>query len=164
MDFITTYKTITESDIFKSFIEYNKEAELVAGFFIIDLIQGNNQRSLDYKLKDKIFTFSLNEKDEITMKEDELIQSDKPLEKISLDIKIDLDEIPAIAEKEALKNNIKNKFEKIIAVLQLHEGKDAWNLTCMLDGFVILNIIIDSETGEIIKFDRRFITDFIKKH
>ena len=164
MDFITTYKTITESDIFKSFIEYNKEAELVAGFFIMDLVQGNNQRSLDYKLQDKIFTFSLNEKDEITMKEDELIQSDKPLEKISSDIKIDLDEIPAIAEKEALKNNIKNKFEKIIAVLQLHEGKDAWNLTCMLDGFVILNIIIDSETGEIIKFDRRFITDFIKKH
>jgi len=163
MDFITTYKTITESDIFKSFIEYNKEAELVAGFFIIDLVQGNNQRSLDYKLQEKIFTFSLNEISEITMREDELMQSDKPLEKISPDIKIDLDEIPGIAEKEALKNNIKNKFEKIIAVLQLHEGKDAWNLTCMLDGLVIINILIDSETGEIIKFDKRSITDFIIK-
>jgi|SRR3989344_2932136 len=163
MDFISTYKAITSSEIFRNFIEYNKEAELVAGFFIIDLVKGNNQRSLDYKLQQKIFTFSLDESDEITMREDELIQSDHPLEKISPDIKIDLDEIPGMAEKEALTNNIKNKFQKIIAVLQLHEGKQVWNLTCMLDGFVILNMIVDSETGETIKFDRKSMADFIKK-
>ncbi|MDD5192395.1 MAG: hypothetical protein PHH54_01780 [Candidatus Nanoarchaeia archaeon] len=163
MDFISTYKTIKESEIFKSFIEYNKEAELVAGFFILDLLENNNQRSLDYKLQQKIFTFSLDEAGEITMREDELIESDKPLEKISSDIKIDLDEIPEIAEKQAGINNIKNKFQKIIAVLQLHEGKQVWNLTCMLDSFVILNIIIDSETGDTLKFDKRSVMDFVKK-
>ncbi len=163
MDFITTYQTIISSKIFKNFIQENPDTELVAGFFILDLLQGNNQRSLDYKLQQKIFTFSLNEKDEITMREDELIQSDKPLEKISPDIKIDLDEIPGIAEKAAIDNKITNKFQKIIAVLQLHEGKTAWNLTCMLDSLVILNILVDSETGEIIKFDKKSMADFIKK-
>lgn len=161
--FQETYEIITNSVVFKNFIKENPDAELVAGFFILDLLQGNNQRSLDYKLQQKIFTFSLNENNEITLREDELIQSDKPLEKISPDIKIDLDEIPSMAEKEALSHNVGNKFQKIIAVLQLHEGKEVWNLTCMLDGFVILNILIGSETGEVIKFDRKSMTDFIKK-
>ena len=163
MNFISTYKIIAESDIFKSFIKNNPEAELVAGFFILDLLENNNQRSLDYKIQQKIFTFSLNENNEITMREDELIQSDKPLEKIYSDIRIDLDEVSNIAEKEAIKNNIRNKFQKIIAILQLHEGKEVWNLTCMLDNLIILNIIIDSETREIIKFDRKSMADFIVK-
>ncbi|MDP3027685.1 MAG: hypothetical protein Q8N63_08320 [Nanoarchaeota archaeon] len=163
MDFINTRKTITESPVFKNFIKENPDAELVAGFFIIDLLENSNQRSLDYKIGGKIFTFSLNESDEITMTEDELIQSDKPLEKISPDIKIDLDEVSSIAEKEAIKNNIKNKFQKIIAILQLHERKNIWNLTCMLDNLIILNILIDSETGDIIKFDRKSMADFIVK-
>lgn len=163
MDFINTRKTITESPVFKNFIKENPDAELVAGFFIIDLLENSNQKSLDYKIGGKIFTFSLNESDEITMTEDELIQSDKPLEKISPDIKIDLDEVSSIAEKEAIKNNIKNKFQKIIAILQLHERKNIWNLTCMLDNLIILNILIDSETGDIIKFDRKSMADFIVK-
>lgn len=163
MDFINTHKTIIESPVFKNFIKENPDAELVAGFFIIDLLEDNNQRSLDYKLQQKIFTFSLNNAEEITLREDELIQSDKPLEKISPDIKFDLDEISDIAEKEAIKNNIKNKFQKIIAVLQLYEGRQAWNLTCMLDSLIILNILVDSETGEIIKFDRKSMADFIVK-
>lgn len=163
MDFINTHKTITESPIFNNFIKNNPDAELVAGFFIINLLENNNQRSLDYKIQQKIFTFSLNESNEITMEEDELIQSDKPLEKISSDIKIDLDEVSSIAEKEAIKNNIRNKFQKIIAILQLHEGKNIWNLTCMLDNLIILNILVDSETGEVIKFDRKSMADFIVK-
>ena len=163
MDFINTYKIITESPVFNNFIKENPDAELVAGFFILDLLENNNQRSLDYKVGGKIFTFSLNESNEITMEEDELIQSDKPLEKISPDIKIDLDEVSNIAEKEAIKNNIKNKFQKIIAILQLHEGKEVWNLTCMLDNLIILTILIGSETGGIIKFDRKSIAAFIVK-
>ncbi len=161
--FQETYQTITSSEIFKRFIQENPDAELVAGFFIMDLLDNNNQRSLDYKLQQKIFTFSLNENNEITMREDELIQSDKPLEKISPDIKIDLDDVKSSAEIAALDRKITNKFQKIIAVLQLHEGRQVWNLTCMLDSFVILNIIIDSETREIIKFERKSMADFIKK-
>lgn len=163
MDFISTHQIITKSKIFKSFIKDNPEAELVAGFFILDLLENNNQRSLDYKIQQKIFTFSLNEYNEITFREDELIKSEKPLEKVSSDIKIDLDEIRGIAEKEAEKGSIRNKFQKIIAVLQLNEGKQVWNLTCILEGFVILNIIVDSETGDVIKFDRKSMADFIVK-
>jgi len=169
MNFTTTYKTITSSKIFKDFISENPKAELVAGFFILDLLNNKNEKSLDYKFQNKIFTFSLNENNEITIKEDELIN--KPgipkLTKISPNIKVDLDEIPSIAMKEAEKNNVRNKFQKIIAVLQNHEQEgnkiEIWNLTCVLDGLVILNILINSETGQIIKFERKSMADFIKK-
>ena len=103
MNFINTYNTITSSKVFKEFIKEHEGAELVAGFFIIDLLENNNQKSLDYKSNGKIFTFSLNGNNEIILREDELIQSDKPLLKISANIKIDLDEIPSIAENQAEK-------------------------------------------------------------
>ena len=34
--FQQTYETVTQSKIFKDFIEKNTKAELVAGFFILD--------------------------------------------------------------------------------------------------------------------------------
>ena len=155
MNFKSTYETIKNSSLFKDFIEKNPNAELIAGFFILDFLSNENRRSLDYMQDDKIYTFSLNQSDEITMTEDKLIEQEStqqkltPLTKIN-QIKIDLNEIPDIATKEAENNNVREKFQKIIAVLQNHtqdeENLLIWNLTCMLDGLVILNILVESET------------------
>lgn len=169
MNFTTTYEKITESKIFKNFIAENPKAELVAGFFILDFLSNDSKKALDYKIGNKIITFSLNLQDEIILTEDKLIEQPgiPELTKISPSMRVDLDEIPSLAEKQAEENNIKAKFQKIIAVLQIykHEDKDMqiWNLTCMLDGLIILNILIDSDTGQIIKFERKSLTDFVKK-
>ncbi len=165
MNFTTTFKTITQSKIFQQFQKQHQEAELVAGFFILDFLDSNNQRSLDYKSDSEIFTFSLNQQNEITIKQDKLIKNPKfpELTKISASIKIDLDSIPSIAEQEALNRSIKNKFQKIIAVLQMHNNQQIWNLTCMLEGLIILNILISSDTRDIIKFEKRSLADFVKK-
>jgi len=164
MNFKKTHSTITESKVFKKFKEDNPSSELVAGFFILDLLTNMNQRNLDYRVNDKIFTFSLSEDDEITIKEDKLIEDSKApkLEKIFPEIRIDLDEIPSLAENIALENKVGKRFQKIIAVLQLYQKKMAWNLTCMLDSFVILNIILDANTQEVLKFDKKSMADFIK--
>tara|TARA_Y100000034_G_scaffold124752_1_gene173358 strand:- start:886 stop:1389 length:504 start_codon:yes stop_codon:yes gene_type:complete len=163
--FKQTYETITQSKIFKDFIEKNKDAELIAGFFILDFLSNDTKTSLDYKIDSKIFTFSLNKDNETTVVEDKLI--DKPglpvLTKINPDIKTDLNEIPSIAQKQAEENKITAKFHKIIAVLQNHEDQEVWNLTCMLDQLIILHILINAKTGEIIKFERKNMMDFIRK-
>ncbi|MEK6935272.1 MAG: hypothetical protein AABW67_00635 [Nanoarchaeota archaeon] len=166
MDFKTTFKTITNSDVFLDFKKKYQNAELVAGFFILDFLNNNNnQKSLDYKKGENIYTFSINERKEISLTEDKLIEDNTkpPLTKISSDIIIDLDEIPSIAEQQAEKYNIKSKFQKIIAVLQIYDNKQVWNLTCILEGLIILNILIDSETEEIVKFDRKSMADFVRK-
>ena len=168
MNFKQTLDTVQESKVFQDFKEKNPEAELCAGFFILDFLSNDNKNSLDYKIPntDKIFTFDVKEED-VLIKEDKLItdetNSHPPLSKISPNIKVEVNELKSIVGTEALDKGISAKFNKIIAVLQNYEDKEIWNLTCMLDQLIILNILIDIETGKIIKFERKSMMDLIKK-
>jgi hypothetical protein len=175
--FQQTHEIIENSAVFKKFKQENQDAELVAGFFILDFLSNDNKDSLDYKLpenkEDNIYTFELDKNKEVIMKQDKLINpeiSNQPkLTKILPNIKTDLNEIPSIAQQEAEKNKITSKFHKIIAVLQNYKSENKgreqqiWNLTCMLDQLIILNILINAQTSEIIKFERKSMMDFIKK-
>ena len=143
MNFSEVYEKIESSKIFDRFKLEHPGAELCAGFFILDFIENNNQTALDYKIGDKIFTFSI-ENNEITLKEDQLIQSGRPLRKILPEVKIEVNELKSIAGIRILDEGIKNKLQKIIAVLQMHEMEQVWNLTCMLDGLMIVNMQIES--------------------
>ena len=165
MTFKQTFETIQNSEIFKEFKKKNPKAELVAGIFVIDFLNKEDKKSLDYKKGEEIFTFNINEKNEIEIKEDKLINDPKlpKLTKIKPKVKIEIDELKSIAGTKALAERISAKFQKIIAVLQMYEKKQVWNLTCMLEGLIILQIIIDSETGRIIKFERKSMMDFIRK-
>jgi len=162
------HSTIKSSAVFKKIKQENPNIELVAGFFVLDFISNDEKKSLDYKIPqtDKIFTFELDKNNEVIMKQDKLIDNPNlpKLQKIQPYTKIEIEELRAIAEKQALKHNIQSKFHKIIAVLQMHNTQQVWNLTCMLEGLIILNILIDCDTGYIIKFDKKTMMDFIKKH
>ena len=164
MNFSQLLKKIESSQEFKDFKTNHPSVQLIAGFFIIDLIDTNNQQSLDYSIDDEIFTFSIDD-NRIIIKEDKLIEDPKfkKLTPINKDIKIDTDQLLDIVIKETQKNKINNKLQKIIAVLQKLDNQQVWNLTCMLDGLLILNIIIDSQTELITKFERHSMMDFIKK-
>ena len=167
------YEQITTSDKFKDFIEKNPTAELCAGFFIMDFLSNDNKTALDYKLGNKVFSFNIKDDESIKVIEDELmeLQGRPTLTKINPEAKTELTELRSIAGIAALDNGISSKFNKIIAVLQNNpspennDGKtnQIWNLTCMLDGLIILNILIDTVDGHIIKFERKSMMDMIKK-
>ena len=168
MTFKETLEKIDASEIFQKFKIEHPNAELCAGFFIIDYMSNDSKSSLDYLEGEKVFTFDINtsgDENKIFMKEDKLldIPNTPKLTKIEPRAKVELDELKSIAGTRALDEGIAAKFQKIIAVLQIHEGKQVWNLTCMLEDLVILHVLIDSETGEIIKFERKSFMDFIKK-
>jgi hypothetical protein len=169
MPFQDTYNQITESEVFKKFIQENPEAELCAGFFILDFISNDSKNSLDYKSWDKIFTFDLKDDGFVKLTEDKLIDSPNSPQLLNLIPKVttEVEELKGLAGIEALDRGISAKFNKIIAVLQ-RQSKDnkeiqLWNLTCMLDGLIILNIQINADTGEIIKFERKSMMDLIRK-
>ena len=171
MNFSEIKEKIESSKIFNDFKNQHPGAELCAGFFILDLMSNDNKRTLDYMLENKVFTFSINDNNEITLQEDKIIDlPDRPrltklqnLEKIRLETH----ELKELSEIEAKNQNINSQFNKIIAVLQNHEENNdnrlVWNLTCMLDGLTILHILIDAETKQIIKFEKRNVIDLIKK-
>ncbi|MBT4135897.1 hypothetical protein HOD75_00865 [archaeon] len=165
MNFKETHEIIESSNAFQNFKKQYPDAELCVGFFIRDFVTDEERNSLDYKTEDKIFTFDIKDNNEILQKEDKLIdEGNHPqLKSIKPEVKIEVDELKGLTGTQALDHGISAKFHKIIAVLQNHEDKQVWNLTCMLENLIILHILMDSETGEIIKFERKSMMDMIKK-
>lgn len=156
---------LKKTEQFKIFQKQNPDAFLCAAFIILRLKDqtANNEYSLDYRTKEQIFTFKIPVIGEIIMQKDEIIESAKPLEEINPQINSDIDEIITIVERAFLRNSMKNKLEEIIAVLQNHEGKTIWNLTCMCEGLVIINVHVDAVTGNVTKFEKKNLLDFVKK-
>ena len=167
--FKQTLEKIENSKVFKNFKEKHPNAELCAGFFIIDFLSNDNKKSIDYKTENKIFTFDLNKNDEIFINEDKLIDNaDYPkLMPIKPEAKIEINDLKGIVGIETLERGISAKIHKIVAVLQMHkeadEEKQIWNLTCMLENLIILHILVDAETGKVIKFERKSMMDMIRK-
>ncbi len=170
MGFMHVLNKIESSKVFKNFKEKNPDAELCAGFFVLDFISKDTKQTLDYKLEQgkKVFTFSL-EGEDITVREDELVDAPEKhkLKKIKPSVNVEVEELKSIAGTKKLDEGLASQMHKIIAVLQIyeHEGeeKQVWNLTCMLEGLQILHILIDSDSGDIIKFEKKSMMDFIKK-
>jgi len=165
MKFKEVYEKIQESKIFKNFREKNPDAEFCAGFFVMDYLSNDTKSSVDYKIGEKIFTFDLTKDGDVLIKEDRLMDiPDVPkLTKIKPEVRVELDEIKGIVGIQALDHGISAKLHKIIAVLQEYEGKQTWNLTCVFDQLIILHIIVDSETGKILKYERKSMMDLIRK-
>lgn len=170
MEFKNLLNKIESSKEYESFKKEHPEAEICAGFFILDFLSNDDKSSIDYKDEEKIFTFNI-EKDKIRINEDKLISAPnlQKLDKIDTEIKIDIKEIKNISQKKAQEKGIGAKFNKIIAILQNYTNPEnqekflAWNLTCMLDQLIILHIIIEAKTGNTIKFERKSFMDLVKQ-
>jgi hypothetical protein len=162
-----TLEILRGSEEFNKFQEENPDGEMCAGFFIVDFFGNDNKRSIDFKCKDKVFTCSLRDDDSVKIQEDKLVEvkgtNFPELQTIDYKINIDVEEAIGIAKTRTLDEGIAAKYNKAIAVLQKHEGKQIWNITGMLDGLIILHILINADTGEIDKFERKSMMDLIKK-
>lgn len=162
---LSTLEKIESSNEFKQFKKQHPDAYFSVGFFVLDYEQNSNQQQLDYSLKNgKVFTFYLNDANKITFKEAEIIKGkEQKIPPLNPNIKVEVDELKEMIEKEMEKQDIQNRINKIIAILQNHENKQIWNLTCMLEGMNLLQVHIDCMTKDIIKFEKRSLFDFIKK-
>jgi hypothetical protein len=163
MLFSQTLQEIESSKAFANFKKENPKAKLCAGFFVIDYQQGQDQKQLDYLLENKdIYTFILDK--EIAMRKAETIEGAKQdLPELSRDIKVDLDDVENILKEKLKEEKIENKLVKIIAVLQVYDSKQIWNLNCMMENMDILRVHIDTQNGEIIHFEKRNMMEFVKK-
>jgi len=160
MNFKPLLKEIEQSESFKQFKEQHSDAELVAGFFILDFKDKREESTIDYKAGDKIFTFTISNEGLFSVKEDDILDKTKSLNKLNPEITIDAVDLKAKVEKALKDNEVSGNLEKIIAVLQEMDGKTVWNLTCMVEGMKIVLIHIDAISGEVIKCEKRSLFDF----
>ena len=59
MNFKETLEKVENSEEYKKFKKDYPDAEICVGFFILDFLSNDNKNSIDYKYKDKIFTFNI---------------------------------------------------------------------------------------------------------
>ncbi|OGJ18536.1 hypothetical protein A3K73_04980 [Candidatus Pacearchaeota archaeon RBG_13_36_9] len=163
MNFTSTLEQIEKSEAFSKFKKKNEKAFLCAGFFVIDYESGGEQQQLDYCIgENEIYTFVL--ESAISIKKAETIEGQKtnmpPIEK---NMDVDLDDAEKILGEKVKEEKIDKKIAKIIAVLQVYENHQIWNLNCVLEGLEILRCHIDCKTGEVLKFERKNMMDFVKR-
>ena len=162
MNFQFYLEKLMASDVFKNFIEENKDAYSCGGFFILDKVDNDNKQHFDYyePLSKKIFSFKLEEG--IQLIPIEMIDPRTP-EKMKLDFDFDFNEIERLIKEEMIKSKIDKKVQKIILSLQSLEGKDYLIGTVFISGLGMIKINIDISDMKIIVFETKSFFDFMKK-
>jgi len=153
---------LNESAQYHDFAKQNKDAFMVAGFFILDFESGKNMHQLDYYVpsKKKVAAFTLDKGVQMQMMD--MVNAKKP-EELDLKTKIDLDALRGILEDEMKNRCITEDVKKIIAILQMVDGKKLWNLNCVLSGMGILRAHIEDESESVLKMEKLNMLDFVKK-
>lgn len=154
---------LEKSREFKDFNSKYPDAFLVAGFFVLDLEEGNNVHQVDFYVpsQKKIAAFALD--GAVTVKLLEMLAGKKKPEKLNLKTKIDLDALPGILTDEMRNRGMSEEIRKIIAVIQNVDGKKIWNLNCVLSGMEILKSHIDDDSKTVLKIEKTSILEIMKK-
>lgn len=160
MSFQQALKKLKTSQEFKKFKAKNKNSFLFSAFFILDSKLELESQQLDYLLgKSKVATFLINDK--IEQKTDEINPTNK-LSALDENIKIDLDKVKMLIEKEIKKKSLTGfDINKVFVVLQKINEKQLWNVTCLMSSLKLLRIHIDCFSGKILESKEASVSDFI---
>ena len=107
----------------------------------------------------KIATFSLDEGVKMNISS---LPLKKKMPEIKEIIQTDLEALKGIVEDEMKNRTITDNIKKIIAVLQIVDGKTIWNLNCITDNLNVLQVHIDDADKTILKFMKYSIMDLVK--
>lgn len=154
---------LEKSKEYKSFREKYPDAFLVAGFFVLDLEEGNNVHQVDFYVpkEKKIAAFSLD--GQVTLKLLDMLDAEKVPEKLDISTRTDLDALSGILTDEMKNRGISENLKKIIAVVQNIKGKKIWNLNCVLSGMEILKSHIEDKTQTVLKIEKTSLMEIMKK-
>ncbi|MEM2089909.1 MAG: hypothetical protein QXL88_02350 [Candidatus Pacearchaeota archaeon] len=164
MSFKELLKRIETSPEFKNFKKKYPNAKLYSAFFTLRKAFGTiveDSQQLDYLLgENKIVTFFLQD-EEVKLKQDELEKKVQNFKGLNKKISIDIEELKEIIEKEINKQKIKSDIQEIVAILQMENKIQIWNVIVLLSSFEMLRLHIDMQ-GKIFFNTKESFMDFIK--
>lgn len=163
MKFEEAVEKVKNSPEYKDFIKQYPNAYLAVGFFILDFSSefSTDVHQIHFYIpnENRVGVFNL-EKD-LTVKIEDALGVMNQLN--SVKIKVQIRDLKKIVSKEIKKKKIKKTLNKIIAVLQNDQGKEIWNLTCMLDTLGIVKMKIDALNGKVIESQFTDLLSMFKK-
>lgn len=145
---------VKETECYKKFKLENPDTFFSAGFFILNLKDGDESLQMDFFIpsKKRIAAFEFPFK-EVRIFDEEILS----MVKQDVDVKYDIDDLEEVCKKVIKENNSFVNPTKIIAIL-----KDGfWNLTCMDDSLGIVRMKLDAVTGNVENFDKGSLMDFM---
>ncbi len=153
---------LNSSNEFKQFIGKNKDAYLIAGFFVLDFESGSNIHQIDYYVpsQKKVAAFTLDQN--VDMKMLDMLTEETP-KKLDIKTSIDLDALKGIIEDEMKNRNMTEQILKIIAVIQSIKGDKIWSVNCVLSGMEILKAHIEDKSKSVLKMEKSSVMDYLKK-
>lgn len=159
-DFSLDFRNDTQIYSFKIPENKNPDCSEVKGIFKVTT---GNESQQSCGVSNPVAT---NEKDAITIVVDKIMDNQKPLDELEINektvLKIDLPVLQTIIQEQLKKQKLNSPLSEIISVLQMNEGKLIWNLTIMLEGFTIITSQMNPISGEVIKFEKKNLFDFVK--
>ena len=150
------------SPTYKDFQVKNKDAFLVAGFFVLDFEAGKHLHQIDYYVpsKKKVAAFTLDNK--IILQLLDMMDKKVP-EHLDIKTNIDLDALKGIITDEMKNRGITQDIKKMIAVVQALKAKKVWSVNCVLSGMDILKVHVEDDSRTILKMEKSSMFDYIKK-
>ncbi len=138
-------------DELKSFLQ---EISPEPGSYLVSCFLQAGAGKIDFYSKEKhrIYTYS-REGGKIVMQEDEILQKEKKvLEELKLDeVKVGYEEASA---------KIVEARDKLIAILQVINGKIIWNFTVLTPTLELYNLKVDAVTGDTISESKENVMNF----
>jgi len=150
MNLKTALKKLEDSEVFKEFLEKDKDYFLAHCFSIVDKVQGPWQIGYYSPSKDRIVVFEVDK--EISKSEEEEVfkKPGKKVEKLNIDtVKIDGEKAVKIAEKFCKEKYPAEIQKQMFLILQNISGEH-YNITFTTEAFKLINVHVDTDKGNII--------------
>lgn len=146
-------KLVEDSETFKDWKNEHKNSYLCAFFRIIGNTENPEWQVHYYEPRnDTISVFKISAKISLIENEAQILKNDSNIvEELNLDdVDVDLFHALQIVDNFQINNYPKEIVVKKIIILQKLK-KTVWNITCLTSSFNLLNIKVDTKSGEIIE-------------
>ncbi len=153
---------VTGSDAYKEWLKDNPDSCLACLILTLQSEKGW-EVSFYCKLKNRMTTFSTDpvaivDKDAEVFKKNETKVEELEIDKLTVGFEDSL----KITQKAVNELGNGGKVSREIAILQKIK-KNFWNIICITDNMLLINVKIDAVTGEILKKDARPAMDLVDK-
>lgn len=158
---------VKKSSEYKLLMEEDPKAYLCSVFFLRDFDEGNNETQVDFysPAKKSIVSFKVDKKVEkaTTSKKMQTITHKKFVPKpLGKNIKMDIDEMKSTLLDEMHNRDMTYEIEKILAFLNITDGRAVWNCTGFLKGLGLVQAHVEDASASVLFMEKKSLFDLIK--
>ncbi len=157
---------VKKSELFKQLMKEDPKAYLCSVFFLRDFDEGNNETQVDFysPAKKTIVSFKVDKKiEKNTSKKMQMITNKKFIPKpLNENIKMDIDEMKSTLMDEMHNRDMTYEIEKILAFLNVTDGRAVWNCTGFLKGLGLVQAHVEDASASVLFMEKKSLFDLIK--